>query len=105
MTALHLAAQRGEHSVVETLLRYGADPNLGDKRGKTALSEAINRAVESYPDHSQETILSLVRGGAELDAPSPEGLDIRAWALRLEEKHPGIGIHQSLLAVREDGGV
>ncbi|WQF78469.1 Putative NACHT nucleoside triphosphatase, P-loop containing nucleoside triphosphate hydrolase [Colletotrichum destructivum] len=101
MTALHLAAQRGEHSVVETLLRHGADPNLGYKHGKTALSEAINHAVESYPHHSQETILSLVRGGAELDTPSPEGLDIRAWALRLEKNHPGIGIHQSLLAVSE----
>ncbi|TQN71668.1 putative ankyrin repeat protein, partial [Colletotrichum shisoi] len=103
MTALHLAAQRGEHSVVETLLGHGADPDLGDKRGKTALSEAINHAVESYPRRSQETILSLVRGGAELDTRSPEGLDIRAWALQLEEKHPGIGILQSLLAVREDG--
>ncbi|KAJ0163499.1 putative ankyrin repeat protein [Colletotrichum tanaceti] len=102
MSPLHVAAQRGKHAVVETLLSRGADPNLGDKRGNTALSEAINHAVESYPGHSQETILSLVRGGAELDPPNPQGLDILAWALRLEKEHPGIGIHQSLLAARED---
>ena len=46
MTPLHWAVQRGYNDCVEILLRYGADPNLENKFGKTPMEIAsgINRS-------------------------------------------------------------
>ena len=43
-TPLHLAALRGNESVVEYLIsEYGADPNLRDKNGLTPLELSIKK--------------------------------------------------------------
>jgi ankyrin repeat protein len=36
------AASKGYKEIVETLLKYNADPNLRDRKNKTALSYATN---------------------------------------------------------------
>jgi len=40
-TALSYAAARGDHAAVETLLRYGADPNIADRIGQGPLRQSM----------------------------------------------------------------
>ncbi len=42
-TALHEAANQGNREMAETLLRYGADPALGNDEGKTSADIALER--------------------------------------------------------------
>ncbi len=42
-TALHEAANQGNREMAETLLRYGADPSLGNDEGKTSADIADER--------------------------------------------------------------
>lgn len=46
-TALILAAYHGRGSSVDALLAAGADPNIGDRRGNTALMGAIFKGEEA----------------------------------------------------------
>ena len=63
---LHLAAKYGYHSVAYLLLKYGADPNMGDCNGSTPLHIASC--------HGMSAIISLlVDNGAEIDAKSVNG--------------------------------
>ena len=63
---LHLAAKYGYHSVADLLLKYGADPNMGDCNGSTPLHIASC--------HGMSSIISLlVDNGADIDAKSLNG--------------------------------
>ncbi|KAH2126307.1 hypothetical protein KXV35_006838, partial [Aspergillus fumigatus] len=46
MTALHQAAKEGQAGVVALLLRKGANPNIRDQRGFTALDWAKKKFTE-----------------------------------------------------------
>ena len=63
---LHLAAKYGYHSVAGLLLKYGADPNMGDCNGSTPLHIASC--------HGMSSIISLlVDNGADIVAKSMNG--------------------------------
>ncbi len=47
-SSLHYAACFGRASVVKVLLRHGANPDLRDEEGKTALDKARERGEESH---------------------------------------------------------
>jgi hypothetical protein len=65
-TALHTAAWRARHDVVELLLAHGANPGLRDGRGRTPLMLAVLACVESYwtEDQSTRSIAALLAAGA-----------------------------------------
>ena len=63
---LHLAAKYGYHGVADLLLKYGADPNMGDCNGSTPLHIASC--------HGMSSIISLlVDNGADIDTKSLNG--------------------------------
>ena len=59
-TPLHFAAARGHANIVENLLDHGADVNVGDRMGATALSLAVNA-------NRQSVVKTLLEGGASVD--------------------------------------
>jgi len=63
-TALHWAARRGHKTVVEVLLKYGADPQLVDAQGRSPADVA-----------SDPTIIDLL-GGRNQDEKSTEPLPV-----------------------------
>jgi ankyrin repeat protein len=66
MTALHYAAQAGHLDVVDILLRYHADVNALDSRGRTALMEACHAGPwKSEP--AEEIIQLLLDHNAQID--------------------------------------
>lgn len=92
-TALHQAAGAGNAVLVEALLEAGADPDVLDEDGTSALGEAIRRSNDSEPValfggpdfmHASsvnewesrsrsyaETVTTLVAFGADLRGPTP----------------------------------
>jgi len=65
-TALHIAASRGRNETVMRLLQSGADINIADNLGFTALCQS---AINEYP----ETCKLLLQNGAEVDRGTSEG--------------------------------
>ncbi|KAJ7766224.1 ankyrin repeat-containing domain protein [Mycena metata] len=65
--ALHTAAGRREHRLVELILAAGGDPILYDARGRTALHQAVMNGFE-------ETAMALIRGGADVNAVIQDSL-------------------------------
>ena len=55
-TALMYAIMQGNHKIVEYLLEAGADPNIADKRGWTALKIA-NTHQKTHPHDIIGTLL------------------------------------------------
>ena len=62
LTPLHHAVGNPNVRVLETLLEYGADPNLTDFEGRQVLESAVGRADR------REHASALVRFGANFDA-------------------------------------
>ncbi len=60
------AARQGRLDVVGTLLKQGADPNLGDKNGDTALMEASRTG-------KAEVVKALLAAGARPDVKNKKG--------------------------------
>ncbi len=74
-TALHHALENATVEVLETLLEYGADPNVPNFAGRTALDVAAGRTDR------REHALALVRFGANYDrlvASVRSGLGLRS---------------------------
>jgi len=64
-TPLISAAVRGEVSAVRLLLKHGADPNLSDRRGQTALKGALYQYKYRKTEKLLEVIRILRDAGAE----------------------------------------
>lgn len=67
--ALHSLAIRGDARAVRLLLERGADPNVSNADGLTALMQAC-----SSDDRPVEVVRLLLDRGADVNAASPEGL-------------------------------
>lgn len=65
-TPLHLAASAGHLSMVKTLVRAGADPDVEDENGDTPLHLAVFRGFE-------QVVEELVTAGATVDTIDAEG--------------------------------
>jgi ankyrin repeat protein len=72
-TALHNAAWRASHSVVEELIKHGAPVDLRDGWGRSPLMLAVKACVESYwtGRRKPDSVAALLRAGA-----STEGIDL-----------------------------
>lgn len=66
ITALMLAADKTDISSIEGLLAHGANPNIQDKKGETALFKAIRRGVT-------EPVAFLIRAGTDLSITNIDG--------------------------------
>ena len=53
-TALHIAAKRSCASVVRVLLASGANKNIRNHNGKTALEEAYNFSLQHHPFYAEK---------------------------------------------------
>jgi ankyrin repeat protein len=77
-TALHAAAWRMEHAVVELLLARGAFPDARDDRGRTPLALAVKACVDSYwaEYRAPDSVRLLLAAGASVEGiPIPSGYD------------------------------
>lgn len=61
LTALHMAAMRGSLEEVTLLLKYGADSNIKDERGRTAIDLAEIGAKKSPDNESYRKVLAILR--------------------------------------------
>jgi hypothetical protein len=77
-TSLHVAAWRGWPQAVKELIAHGADVNVHDGKGRTALQLAVRACVDSYwrRRRSLEWIEPLLTAGASTDSIEiPTGYD------------------------------
>jgi ankyrin repeat protein len=67
-TALHVAAWRARHETVKLLLERGANVNVADGDGRTALVLAVRACVDSYwtERRSPESVRALLQAGASV---------------------------------------
>jgi hypothetical protein len=68
-TALHVAAWRARHAVVNELIARGAPINARDGEGRTALQLAVKACVDSYWTElrSPESVRALLEAGASTE--------------------------------------
>lgn len=68
-TALHVAAWRAQHEVVQTLIQAGAPVNACDARGRTALQLAVKACIDSYWKYRRkpDSVAALLAAGAQQD--------------------------------------
>lgn len=77
--ALHVAAWRGRHHAVETLLSLGATVDVEDGHGRTPLELAVLACTDSYWQgrRSPQSIAALLDGGADpWRVALPTGYDV-----------------------------
>ncbi|KAL9036228.1 MAG: hypothetical protein Q9214_006227 [Letrouitia sp. 1 TL-2023] len=65
-TPLHWAARRGDLDKTESLLKWGASPNIADHEGTTALHDAAS-------DGTEECVVALLKAGADVNMRSVYG--------------------------------
>ena len=90
-TLLHFASGAGCLSMVESLLRLGADPNTQDRGGHTPLYRVAN---ECGSDAGPEIVRALVSAGAEVNAC---GGVTRTTPLHMAARRGFMGIARTLL--------
>jgi ankyrin repeat protein len=73
-TALTWAVGRNHVQTVETLLRAGADPNIGDNAGRTPLMLSATRG-------NVDIVNLLLQAGAKIDAKDSGGNSVMDWAM------------------------
>jgi ankyrin repeat protein len=73
-TPLILAVKRGVNEIVEILLERGANPNLQDANGRTALMYAVEQNKNTTP--------LLIRYGADLQLQNKRGFHARHYLRR-----------------------
>lgn len=86
---LVFAVIRQRYDIVRTLLIYGADPNLADRSGNTALHYAVQLG-------EPESVLQLVRYGADRSVANESGLDALSLAARSRNR----SVHRILKEAR-----
>ena len=64
-TLLEMAAVSGETSLVQLLLRHGADPNVVDNSGKSALCRAAGSLKSE--DEARDIVQALLAAGASVN--------------------------------------
>ena len=67
ITALIAAAYNGHERVVDLLLQRGAEVNLQDSKGRTALMKA------AYSNHDPTVVSRLLRAGADMTLHDVDG--------------------------------
>jgi ankyrin repeat protein len=65
LTPLMYAAKLGQLGIVLILLDYNANPNIQDKKGKTALHYCLNKKIGSS-DEAKHICRSLISRGADI---------------------------------------
>jgi hypothetical protein len=78
ITALFLAAPKGNPAMVKLLLDAGADPNLPDERGFTPLILAAGSETRN-----PEVVQLLIEKGAKMDAKDENGETALTWARKM----------------------
>jgi ankyrin repeat protein len=95
-TLLHAASAAGSLSMVELLLRLGADPNAADGGGHTPLYSVGNECVASGGGN---VVRALVRAGANVDAH--DGVK-HCTALHMAARRGNAEVAEALLACGAD---
>ena len=90
-TLLHAASAAGSLTMVELLLRLGADPNVMDGGGHTPLYSVGNECATAG---GAEVVRALVRGGAKVDAR--DGVK-HCTALHMAARRGNVEIAEALL--------
>ncbi len=80
MTPLMWAIFKGHNNIVKALLKYGADVNVNDRFGATAL---ILTTVPTYSDLA--VIKSLIEHGAHIDAQNNNGSTALIFATKINK--------------------
>lgn len=83
-TPLIYAARHRRAKFVEWLLRDGANPNVRDRRGLSALHHAVRRRL---PD---STLRALEKAGADARAVSKDGVSVAQLATRAQKELLGL---------------
>lgn len=84
-TALMLAIWHDDAESMETLIEYGADVNIADNLGRTALMHVMMPSIKSMPDDvenpSKTRILqTLIKHGADATAADNSGKNVLTYA-------------------------
>lgn len=80
-TPLHWAAENGSVSVVEALLRHGANPSARDSTGATpAIRAATSTAFNFNFKQKRQVMKLLLEAGAKLEDEDGQGVSAGTWA-------------------------
>jgi hypothetical protein len=88
--------------LIKGLLDRGADPNVRDNHGTTALMMA---ALHLSPDVKAVTIAALIAGGAEVNARTPEGTTALTYAREYAAKYPESDMREVYRVLQAAGAV
>ena len=78
-TTLHVAAERYDIDLVRSLLTGGADANVRNHEGHTALDRAAHRGYRADTQIMTATARALLDGGAEMTRAAAAALGDEAW--------------------------
>ena len=88
-TPLHIAAQKGHRSTIDTLIRLGANPLAVDVMGKNCLQVAKSDEIRSFIDSLHEKKESVIYHVLEVSrSPSPPALPAPTKKPRLSSAAP-----------------
>ncbi|RYG46872.1 hypothetical protein EON79_08960 [bacterium] len=90
-TALIFAAQKGDEDMLELLIEFGADPNIQDRKGRTALHRAAAPETEPgyHVDFQIEAYLGEFGRDSALDVTEAMSILLRAGASPRVEDNDG----------------